>query len=429
MTSVNKETKETKENNETKEKVYPKLSEIPQMLCEIYLAETQKKRENSTWYDNYYDDIKAVIKKYLDLYQKDNYTMTEDSVGNIMIEPKESCLSRNTHIILSAHMDKVHTNGAVHQLYYDEKSGKMFAHNKDKKQTSLGADDKNGIFTILEMFKRLPTSRLPSVIFTVDEESGCKGSAEVPASFFTNKRECIVIDRRNRHDLIYKGSADLYGLYLPMMFKKINPSYSYTIGSISDANTFRDYCDCMNVSCGYYNPHSSKEYTQLDELLETCDAVEKYLLYWDTTLLSGEDILEYKDTLDAPAYSYKYNSYSTYSTYNTNNNNNKTTNKTTTTPSTTKSTAKAQGSKYNYNSYDDYDNYDNYDCIDDCWDSSDDSFSDRYWENYYKDRYKKYEQKCPACGDSSYNPETGNCWYCGYVGKNFKIDPKIYKKD
>ena len=64
MTSVNKETKENKESKEikeNKEKVYPKLSEIPQMLCEIYLAETQKKRENSTWYDNYYDDIKAVI--------------------------------------------------------------------------------------------------------------------------------------------------------------------------------------------------------------------------------------------------------------------------------------------------------------------------------------------------------------------------------
>lgn len=284
-----------------------KINEIPQHLIDIYMAETKKRTEKGLYEDDY-TKIREVILKYLDKFQQGWYTYKQDAVGNIYVEPQKS---HNKNIVLAAHMDKIHTNGHIDKLFYDQNNGQLFAKNKDKKQTSLGADDKNGIFCILEMYKRLKPDELPSAIFTVGEESGCVGSSQIDRTFFDDKEYCIVIDRRNNHDLIYKGSSTLYGIKTPPIFKMFNPQYNYTEGSISDANQFSAFVDCMNVSCGYYNPHSSTEYTVVHELIETCDAVENFVLNANTVPLSSSDSLEFLQKIRTPSYSY-YN-YSNYS--------------------------------------------------------------------------------------------------------------------
>lgn len=288
-----------------------KISEIPQHLLDIYMAETKKRTEKGSYEDDY-TKIREVILKYLDKFQQGWYTYKQDAVGNIYVEPQKS---HNKNIVLAAHMDKIHTNGHIDKLFYDQNNGQLFAKNKDNKQTSLGADDKNGIFCILEMYKRLKSDELPSAVFTVGEESGCIGSSQIDRNFFDDKEYCIVIDRRNNHDLIYKGSSTLYGIKTPPTFKMFNPQYNYTEGSISDANHFSAFVDCMNVSCGYYNPHSSTEYTVVHELLETCDAVENFVLNANTVPLSSSDSLEFLQKIRTPSYSY-YN----YSNYNKKNN-------------------------------------------------------------------------------------------------------------
>ena len=276
-----------------------KIEEIPPHLVDIYMAETKKKTEKGLYVDDY-TKIREVILKYLDKFQQGWYTYKQDAVGNIYVEPQKS---HNKNIVLAAHMDKIHTNGHIDKLFYDQNNGQLFAKNKDKKQTSLGADDKNGIFCILEMYKRLKPDELPSVIFTVGEESGCVGSSQIDRTFFDDKEYCIVIDRRNNHDLIYKGSSTLYGIKTPPIFKMFNPQYNYTEGSISDANQFSAFVDCMNVSCGYYNPHSSTEYTVVHELIETCDAVENFVLNANTVPLSSSDSLEFLQKIRTPSYS------------------------------------------------------------------------------------------------------------------------------
>ena len=284
-----------------------KIDELPKHLIDIYMAETKKKTSKGV-YENYYADLKGIIIKYLDIFQKGNYTYYQDSYGNMYVTPNKSS---NSNIILSAHMDKIHTNGRINKLFYDTATGKIFAKNKDNKQTSLGADDKNGIFCILEIYKRVQPEELPSVIFTVDEESGCIGSTHVDISFFENKSHCIVIDRRNANDLIYKGGSCLYGITTPPLFKMLNPDYDYTIGSCSDANNFSEHIDCMNVSCGYYNPHSSTEYPLVHELMDTCDAVETFVLNANTIPCDAVSYQEYLIEL-------KGNTHSTYSSGNYN---------------------------------------------------------------------------------------------------------------
>ncbi|MBO5956722.1 MAG: M20/M25/M40 family metallo-hydrolase [Bacteroidales bacterium] len=353
-------------------KVYPKLTEIPKHLVDVYMTKTQVKEGN--YYNNFYTDMKATIIRWLDAFQKGNYTLTEDETGNIYVAPKSS---KNANIVLAAHMDMVHTNGHPKQLYYEEQTGKLWAINKDKKQTSLGADDKNGIFVILEVYRTVKPDELPSVVFTVDEECGCLGSSAIDEKFFEDKDHCIVIDRRNQYDLIYKGSSTVYGVTTPPLFKTLNPQFKFTTGSISDANQFSEFVDCINVSCGYYNPHGSTEYTQVDELLETADAVKTFVLNANTTKTSKEANLEFLGLFNTTT-SY-YNSW-----YNTKSS-------TTTTKKSTKP------STY----YEDY--WDDYYGV-----------SDNYW-NKYNDPFDK---TCPVCGlHKCYDPKSKTCWFCGDITK------------
>lgn len=284
-----------------------KLEEIPQHLIDIYIAETKKKTDKGIYEDDY-TKIREVILKYLDKFKQGWYTYKQDAVGNIYVEPTKS---HNKNIVLAAHMDKVHTNGHIDKLFYDQNNGQLFAKNKDKKQTSLGADDKNGIFCILEMYNRLDADEIPSAVFTVGEESGCIGSSQIDKTFFDDKEFCIVIDRRNNHDLIYKGGSTLYGIKTPPTFKMLNPQYEYVEGATSDAGYFSEYVDSMNVSCGYYNPHSSTEYTVVHELIETCDAVENFVLNANVVPLSSKDSLEFMHKLRTAPYNYRKYSYTT----------------------------------------------------------------------------------------------------------------------
>ena len=369
----------------TTTKTYPKLADVPKLLVDIYATKTQEKKGKGS-YENFYTDMKATIVKYLDMYQNGNYTLAEDTTGNIYVTPKSSL---NSNIVLSAHMDMVHTNGHPKQLYYDEKTGILSAVNKEDKQTSLGADDKNGIFVILDVYRKVKASELPSVVFTVDEECGCLGSSAIDKTFFDDKDHCIVIDRRNQYDLIYKGGSTVYGITTAPLFKTLNPQFQYTTGSISDANQFSSYVDCINVSCGYYKPHSSAEYTQLDELLETSDAVTTFVLNANTTKASKEATLEFHKLFNVSYYSGWSSS------------------------KTTSSTKKTTSYTDYYSSYygRDWDNYD--------------------YGDYYDGPYSEivFSDTCPICGQpKSYDPKNHECWYCGEI-KQYAGWEELIKED
>ena len=186
--------------------------------------------------------------------------------------------------LFSAHMDMVNadkyklkgkeTTVATNVFTIDEHTNiRLYTDAERKEQTSLGADDKNGIWCILSLLKEgFPIN----FVFSHGEEVGCVGIQQVVEDeelglLIESCKYGVIIDRRNAYDMIgYENK------YCMAMDDKLQ-SYAYdrgmpfksTSGLSSDANHISKLIECVNLSCGYYEPHSSREYTNLNELWTT----------------------------------------------------------------------------------------------------------------------------------------------------------------
>ena len=156
---------------------------------------------------------------------------------------------------------------------FEEKDGMIKAFNYENKQVSLGADDKNGIFAILELLK---LGYRFNFIFTTGEEVGCIGINELLRyEEFTTKLEskpyAIIIDRRNGRDII--GFDNEYCIGLDYRIEEFSETlgikYTCAMGLYSDADEISNHLECVNLSCGYYKAHTSEEFTNLSELKTT----------------------------------------------------------------------------------------------------------------------------------------------------------------
>jgi len=200
---------------------------------------------------------KFIIKKLKEI----NVPYTEDETGNIYN------LIPNTPL-LSAHMDTV---GDVEDMavlnFVHEENGIISGFG------NIGADDKVGIFVILELLKRYENI---SYVFTVQEETGSVGAR----MFVNNNSEllnellyCIVIDRRGDSDIISTQND-----YCVQEFENdilsVITGFKPALGSISDADVFNDYLSCINISCGYYKPHTQEEFIVWNNVVKTYHAVK-----------------------------------------------------------------------------------------------------------------------------------------------------------
>lgn len=170
----------------------------------------------------------------------------------------------------------------------------------------LGADDKNGVWIILEVIERCVRDKkpVPSFIFSVEEET-CSGRAtecfkehfaelEVPTPF------ALVLDRRNGGDIIGTGNGYCSEEFENLVSCYGKPfGYEPTIGAYSDANGLSRFLNVVNLSVGYHNPHTTEEYTVISELenalnftlrlleadaaisLASCRFEEKKDFFWD----------------------------------------------------------------------------------------------------------------------------------------------------
>lgn len=225
--------------------------------------------------------------------------------------------------LFSAHMDMVNTEGYILRsdefkvtdgvFTIDDKTNiRLYRDKEKKKQTSLGADDKNGIWVILTLLKY---GHKINFAFCHSEETGGTGSTQIVhnsdiAKFISKCQYGIVIDRRNAHDII--GYKNKYCLCLDDALSRFSEEKGFkfkpTSGSISDADRFSTLIECVNLSCGYYEPHTSKEYTNLNELWNTylfCESILKDFIY---TSASTDRIKEFKNITS-------YSTKSTVTTY------------------------------------------------------------------------------------------------------------------
>lgn len=242
------------------------------LLIKLYKINSPSKRENK---------MRSFIIRYVKTMK--DVRIQSDKIGNIYLTKGES----ESYPALVAHMDEVHNIRGEREIV--ELKGVLFGYSmKDMKQVGIGADDKNGIWIALEALRTLPALK---VLFTVQEEIGAVGASYASVKFFDDCRFVLECDRKGNSDFITQiYHEQICSDEFVSDLKPILNEYGYkeATGLLTDVITLRDNglkLSCANISCGYYNPHTQFEFTNLYDLknclkmvLEIC-GIEKTYLY------------------------------------------------------------------------------------------------------------------------------------------------------
>lgn len=174
-------------------------------------------------------------------------------------------------ILLTAHMDTVHKVQVERYSIY-KKGGKTIV----KAKEGIGGDDRCGIYMILKI---IHDGYRPSILFCEDEEIGGIGSNKFCKSEYIDDlkemKYLIELDRMNGKDAVfYECENDEFTDFILE-----NTGYKESWGSFSDISHLSPACGVasVNLSCGYYNPHTTSEYVVMEEMENTIDVVEKLL--------------------------------------------------------------------------------------------------------------------------------------------------------
>lgn len=139
---------------------------------------------------------------------------------------------------------------------------------KNRRREGIGADDKNGIWIALKCLEKYECIK---VAFFVSEEIGCVGSRNADLGFFEDTRFVIEPDRREYEDLITDISFTSLcsnDFLRDIGFERFG--YKEKPGMMTDVLELKERglgVSCINLSCGYYEPHSDEEFTVKKDLL------------------------------------------------------------------------------------------------------------------------------------------------------------------
>lgn len=194
-----------------------------------------------------------------------------DKPGNLYVTKGKS----DTYPCIVAHMDQVQERHSKDFIAYEAEDIIIGFSPKHKEQQGLGADDKCGLWIGLKCLQKFDCLKLA---FFVGEEVGCKGSGLANMAFFDDCRFVIEPDRKGSEDLITQiGWTPLCSddFLKDIGFKKFG--YKETDGMMTDIEALKDHgllLSCINVSCGYYKPHSNEEFVYKPALLNCLAFVE-----------------------------------------------------------------------------------------------------------------------------------------------------------
>ena len=195
----------------------------------------------------------------------------DKKVGNIYVTKGVS----DTYPCIVSHIDQVQE---VHSRDFKaiETHDIIFGWSPKKKEfQGLGADDKNGIWIALKCLEKFDALK---AAFFVGEEIGCVGSSKADMDFFTDCRFVLQCDRRGSNDFITSicaselCSTDFIAATDFEMF-----GYHLEDGAMTDVLTLKENglsVSCVNMSCGYYDPHTDNEFTVKADLLNCLAFVE-----------------------------------------------------------------------------------------------------------------------------------------------------------
>lgn len=171
--------------------------------------------------------------------------------------------------LLCAHTDQVQRMPCTHTIQNKNFVYGMGGHI----QSGLGADDKNGVWILLNLIKKYK-DKISFIFSTMEEVGGMTDGFmhSLGREITDTIPYALIFDR--------KGSSDIIGLDNEYCMKDLNDDiakygclfdYAPAIGVWSDCDHISTYVPCVNLSCGYYAPHSDHEYTNVNELINALD--------------------------------------------------------------------------------------------------------------------------------------------------------------
>lgn len=165
-------------------------------------------------------------------------------------------------VALVAHLDTVHRTSNRENLYFDPIKKVAWSPN------GLGADDRAGVYAILEIIKR---GYRPHVIFTHDEETGAGGAREMTKFDLPFAPNFLIeLDRRGYKEAVFYDCGN-------KAFQDKILTYGFKLGhgTFSDISVLAPAYDlaAVNLGIGYYHEHSKDEILFVDEMFDTVNRV------------------------------------------------------------------------------------------------------------------------------------------------------------
>lgn len=242
--------------------------------------------------------LKRFIKKWVKDNIPDAEIRTDNNDGNVYIVRGVA----DVYPCVVAHLDQVQRNHSKDFIAV-ETDDIIFGYSPSNRcREGLGADDKNGIWIALQCLKEFDIIK---VAFFVGEEIGCVGSGRCDMWWFENCQYIIEPDRRGSSDLITNISGDLcseaFKDYIPMK----DFGYSEKSGLMTDVLELLERgvgISCINLSCGYYEPHTDDEFTVKVDLLNCLELVKTIIVNCGVQVFHHEYQCAYKSS-----YSSSYN--------------------------------------------------------------------------------------------------------------------------
>lgn len=212
------------------------------------------------------DNEKRMVVYLIKELEKMGLAYEIDEVGNILVVKGKAKM----YPCIVAHMDTVHYIVPDFQVELKTRKGRIIATANDgKKPIGIGGDDKCGIFACLYMLQTFDNIK---IAFFTQEESGMNGSNDIDTSWFDDVGYIIQLDRWGRSDLIclYSTQSTVNVQFLQQAQKPMQ-KYGFTkeSGLITDSINLWNAdigVACVNVSCGYYQHHTSTESIDINEL-------------------------------------------------------------------------------------------------------------------------------------------------------------------
>lgn len=197
-----------------------------------------------------------------------------DAAGNILVTKGKA----KTYPCVVSHMDTIHDFVDDFRVCVDIDNKDILFALSGKQRTGVGGDDKCGIFACLNLLTTIPQIK---VVFFSREEIGCKGSGAINKKFFADCRYLIQLDRKGNRDFIqtYWGSKTVspeFSSEIGVIKKKYK--YKNCIGTVTDVMKLwknRVGISCINLSCGYYNPHTAHEHISINDLWHSIKFTEE----------------------------------------------------------------------------------------------------------------------------------------------------------